>query len=307
MVVAATITRTSGTRHVAVRLLAAISIVGAALLSTAKVTASSETLADLARRTHFHGIAFNNQGPARLVVATHVGVFSLNADGSTTRVSPARDFMGFRSHPNQAGVFYTSGRSAAGENQGFLRSTDGGQTWVRVSEGVAGPINFREIAVSAGDPAIIYGANDDIQMSRDGGLTWRMKGPVPDGLIDLAVSSSKTNMLFAATRNGLKASVDAGLSWNTVAFDGEVVSVLSIDPDGTIYAFVRWRGLLRGIDPDLTEWTLLNDRFGASIPTHLAIDPQDTAHLALTTHKNEVFESVDGGVVWRRVEIQGYD
>lgn len=308
MAAAVTITRTSADRTAAAaRLLAIVLTAEAVLMSATTIRVCAETLKDLASRSHFHGIAFSGETPKRLVIATHAGVFAVNADGTVTQVSMARDFMGFLQDPVEVGILYASGQSAAGEYQGFLRSSDGGTTWIRLSDGVGGPVNFREIAVSAANPRIIYGANDDVQVSRDGGLTWHMSGSVPDGLVGLAASSSKIDVLYAATTKGLVVSIDAGLSWNKTAFEGEAVSALSIDPGGTIYAFVRWQGLFRGTDPNPVKWTPLYSDFGGSIPTHLAIDPTDSAHLALTTQKNEVFESLDGGVAWHIFETQSHE
>jgi hypothetical protein len=46
------------------------------------------------------------------------------------------------------------------------------------------------------------------------------------------------------------------------------------------------------------EWTLLSNGFGDAIPLHLAINPADFNHLALTTQENSVLESIDGGTTW---------
>jgi hypothetical protein len=47
------------------------------------------------------------------------------------------------------------------------------------------------------------------------------------------------------------------------------------------------------------EWTSLSNDFGDAIPLHLAVDEKDGTHLALTTQKNDVLESHDGGKTWR--------
>jgi hypothetical protein len=46
------------------------------------------------------------------------------------------------------------------------------------------------------------------------------------------------------------------------------------------------------------EWTVLSNDFGYAYPLHIAIDPADDNHLALTTQKNDVLDSHDGGSSW---------
>ena len=94
--------------------------------------ASAETIKDLAQHTHFHGIAFARSGTAALLLATHHGLFAVNADGSTTPASAAQDYMGFSPDPSNPLVYFSSGHPAGGGNSGFLKSADGGATWAQV-------------------------------------------------------------------------------------------------------------------------------------------------------------------------------
>jgi hypothetical protein len=57
--------------------------------------------------------------------------------------------------------------------------------------------------------------------------------------------------------------------------------------------------LLRADETNLDHWTLLSNAFADSVPLHLAIDGGNDRHLALTTHKSELLESLDGGATWR--------
>ena len=71
-------------------------------------------------------------------------------------------------------------------------------------------------------------------------------------------------------------------------------------PKNVIYAFVLGRGLVKASEDKPHEWTTLSNNFGEAVPLHFAADPKDNAHLALTTSENDVLESRDGGLTWKR-------
>ncbi|MBI2719498.1 MAG: exo-alpha-sialidase [Rhizobiales bacterium] len=260
--------------------------------------ASAETLKNLASQTHYHGIAFVKSGSAELLLATHQGLFAVSRSGEATRVSPVHDFMGFSPDPANPLVYFASGHPAEGGNSGFLRSADGGATWSQLSTGLNGPVDFHQMTVSPADATTIYGAYGSIQVSHDGGQSWAEEGPAPVGLIAIAASPVDRNRLYAATKSGLMLSSDGGNGWTTFAFDGETVATVAAGGDGTLMAFVLGRGLMRGKDGAAGDWSPLSNDFGDSIPLHIALDPANRQHMALTTQKNEVLESSDGGATW---------
>ncbi len=265
---------------------------------TAIQPASAETLEALAGKTHYHGIAFARSGSATLLLASHHGLFALTKDGEATRVSPLNDYMGFSPDPADPLGYYASGHPAGGGNSGFLKSNDGGATWKQLSPGVGGPVDFHQMDVSPADPKTIYGSYGELQVSRDGGQSWSVAGTPPAGLIALAASGLKADQLYAATKQGLYVSADAGSSWQPLGFAGEVVSTMKVGPDGSLFAFVLGRGLMKASESKSDDWTLLSNGFAEAIPLHTAIDPANPDHLALTTQENVVLESMDGGATW---------
>jgi photosystem II stability/assembly factor-like uncharacterized protein len=260
--------------------------------------AFAESLEVLAGKTHYHGIAFARSGPATLLLASHHGLFALTKDGEATRVSPVHDYMGFSPDPVDPMGYYASGHPAGGGNSGFLKSADGGATWKQLSPGVGGPVDFHQMDVSPADPKTIYGSYGELQVSRDGGQSWAVAGTPPAGLIALAASSLKADRLYAATKQGLYVSTDAGAGWQLLEFAGEVVSTVKVGADGSLLAFVLGRGLMKASERKPDDWTLLSNGFAEAIPLHIAIDPVNPRHLALTTQDNGVLESIDGGVTW---------
>jgi len=270
----------------------------AAVTLAAIPPASAEALKDLAGKTHYHGIAFARSGSATLLLATHNGLFAVDSNGEATQVSLVQDYMGFSPNPADPLTYFASGHPSGGGNSGFLASTDGGATWKQLSAGDGGPVDFHQMDVSPADPKTIYGAYGGLQASRDGGETWSVMGEPPAALIAIAASSVKAEQIYAATKNGLHMSVDAGASWQPLFFDGEVVSAIKAGPNGTLLAFVLGRGFVKTTEDKPRDWTVLSNGFENAIPLHVAVDPADGNHLALTTQANDVLESRDGGATW---------
>ncbi len=281
----------------------AIAVLGAATVS-ADARADSETLADLAKRTHFHGLAVDPVGPDRLYLATHHGLFLVTMDGTAAPLSPVQDFMGFTPHPTTPSILFASGHPAAGGNLGVVMSADGGAHWTQISPGLDGPVDFHQMDVSAADPRVVYGNYKGIQVSRDGGKNWVMAGPAPGGLIDFAASTRSAELLFAATQVGLFVSEDSGAVWRPIAFGGAVVSAVARGPAGTVFAFVVGQGLFLAKEDDLGNWTLLSGDFGERIPIHLAFDAQDPQRIFVATQTNDILASGDGGKTWIKIGAQ---
>jgi photosystem II stability/assembly factor-like uncharacterized protein len=259
---------------------------------------ATETLrvSELSQHTHIHGLAVDRQDPSKLLIATHHGLFRAGPDGNAERISEVQDFMGFNPHPRDPDTLYASGHPAGGGNLGFTASRDRGRTWSQLSPGVNGPVDFHQMTVSAADPKTIYGAYQGLQISRDGGRTWSLVGPTPEKLIDLAASAKAADTLYAATETGLLVSTDAGRTWNPVLRGGPV-SLVEVTPDGTLYAFIVGRGLVRSPEDPLNFIDLGQD-FGGGYLLHLAADPSNPTRLFAATGKGRVLISSDQGRSW---------
>ena len=276
----------------------AVAVIGAGLAFQSEA-AETVPASKLSGQTHVHGLAVDQQDTTQLLIATHHGLFRAGPDGGAERISEVQDFMGFNPKPGDPTTLYASGHPAEGGNLGFITSKDGGATWHQVSPGANGPVDFHQMTVSPADPATIYGAYGDLQMSRDAGKTWTVVGPTPDGLIDLAASAAGADTLYAATESGLLISRDAGRSWISV-MEGAPVSVVEVTPDGAIYAFVLGRGLLRSKEEPLS-FESLSGNFGEDYIFHLAGDPRNPNRLFAATGKGDLLTSPDQGRTWSAV------
>jgi photosystem II stability/assembly factor-like uncharacterized protein len=282
----------------------ALVIASGAFLAARLHSEAGTTVDALAEGTHFHGLVVDPTDPSRLYLATHHGLYALAPDGSATRLSPVQDFMGFTAHPTNPSILYASGHPAAGGNLGFIVSEDGGGSWRQLAEGVDGPVDFHQMDVSPADPKKIYGAYaGDLQISRDGGQTWEVVGPAPDGLIDLAASSTDSSTLYAATQNGLLKSEDGGKTWDEAYWLRQPTTMVHVTPDGAVYAFLVGTGLIGTAEPKLSWHTVSKDGFGDDYALHFAVDPMNRGKLYATSfdpqsQKQAVLASDDAGKTW---------
>ncbi len=277
---------------------AAVALTTALLASALPAYAERVQLNALDQQTHYHGLAVDPANPSHLYLATHHGFYLVYPDGTAERVSEVQDFMGFTPHPTDPSILYASGHPSSGGNLGFLLSADGGANWTQVSTGFNGPVDFHQMDVSPADPQVIYGSYGGIQVSRDGGKTWQMAGPAPDGLIAVAASAQDANRIYAATEGGLLVSEDAGATWRMLAHEGAVVTIVTTGPEDRLYGFVVGRGLMLAKESDPEAWSVVGDVDGR-ILLHLAIDGRDPQRLFAIAHKAGVLASDDGGKSWR--------
>ena len=262
---------------------------------------AAATVDELSQTTHIHGVAVDASDPSRLLLATHHGFFVAAQDGTVEQVSEQpHDFMGFTPHPEDNSILYASGHPGRGGNLGFIESGDGGRTWRQLSEGAAeyGPVDFHMMDVSKADPSVIYGVYRELQVSRDGGRNWQTVDVPPRRMIDLAASARDPDTIYAATESGLYISMDGGQSWHATKVAGQPVTLIEIDANARMFAFVLGSGLMRSTEGS-PKWETLSDDFGDRFLLHLATDPADPDRLYAATSTSEVLTSADGGKSWR--------
>lgn len=270
----------------------------AAVVVAATPSASQDAvpIAAFVGQTHVHGLAFDPGDPAYLFIATHHGLYRSGPDGMAVPLSIVQDFMGFTTHPADPTILFASGHPAGGGNLGFLVSTDGGRTWVQRSLGVGGPVDFHQMAISPVDPNVIYGAYGQVQVSMDAGMTWRITGPLPPQMVDLAASAVSAQTLFAATQSGLYVSTNAGANWRLV-IPSVPVSLVEVAPDGSMYAFVLGQGLLRAAD-EQSDFVAIGSSWVEPYLFHLTVDPADPSHFVAATASGRIVQSRDRGLTW---------
>lgn len=294
-------------RHVAIGAAAVAVCVG--LVASRPLSAAETTVAALARETHFHGLAVDPRDPARLYLATHHGLYAVDAAGVARQVSESKDdFMGFTPHPSDPAILFASGHPASGGNLGFMVSKDSGRSWTKLSDGVGGPVDFHQMDVSKADPNVLYGVYGDLQTSKDGGRNWTHVARAPEGLIDLAASARHQDTLYAATRQGLLKSTDGGRSWQPAHLLRRPATMVEVTHGADVYAFVIGTGLIRASGEDL-GWQVVSNGFGANYILHLAAAPTNARRLYVATvdpatHAQAILASPDGGAHWVKLGVE---
>lgn len=267
------------------------------------------TVSELAKTTHFHGLAVDPDKPDRLLLATHHGIYSVQGNGKAERLSDTPDdFMGFAPHPTDRSIFLASGHPVGGGNLGVISSRDGGRTWEKLSDGAGGPVDFHELTISLVDPEIVYGVFGGIQQSSDGGQTWRRVGNAPKGLIDLAASSVRSNWLYAATQTGILRSGDGGRNWRESYANGAPTTLIHTTARGMVHAYVIGQGFIRSAERD-RDWVTLSPDLGARYLLHLAEHPTDPDKLFAIavdtrTDRPSIAQTDDGGVTWAPLTLR---
>ena len=192
---------------------------------------------------------------------------------------------------------------------GVFRSADGGVTWSKAASGIENP-NLRALAIDPVHPqnlyAGAYGGAPAVYRSANGGDTWTTADSQPARVMQLAVDPQRPSDVYAVWENSVaRKSGDSGATWNSLAFRGNFIASLAIDPRvaGSIFAHsVEDPGFhsTTGAPPQLWDsadaganWTLVP---GVS-PT------QPGPFVDATTNPSTIYagmltRSVDGGQTW---------
>ncbi len=250
-----------------------------------------------------HGLAVDRKDSSKVYIATHTGLLVLKNDGEMQRVSEAEDdYMGFSAHPTDAGTFYTSGHPHHGGNLGFQKSTDGGKTWQKISDGAGGPVDFHAMTVGQADPSLVYGTyRGQLQRSTDEGKTWEVLKSAPGSIIALATSTTIKDTVYAGTTDGLYVSQNRGDEWSKVESINGAIATLAVNPKNgqELVAYTQAQGMTRSADGGAT-WGKLGGYTGSMV-MHLAYDPQNPTTMYLVNQDLEIHKSNDGGETWKKI------
>ncbi|WP_257309305.1 WD40/YVTN/BNR-like repeat-containing protein [Geothrix fuzhouensis] len=105
---------------------------------------------------------------------------------------------------------------AANKAGGFFRSLDGGRTWERRNEQVSGSAQYyQELFCDPKDPKRVYSMDTWMQVTEDGGKTWRRVGETSKHVDNHAlwIDPANSDHLIAGCDGGLYESRDRGATW----------------------------------------------------------------------------------------------
>jgi len=184
----------------------------------------------------------------------------------------------------------------------FVRSRDGGATFVPLAAALGG--NLNGVAFDPANRLVIYarwgehGSTDGIYKSTDGGDTWKPTGLVGamNGSGPFAVDPANPSTLYAEARyRGLLKSLDAGNTWTPLGGD---VTQIVVDSKSTLYTVV---GSIVQVLP-LGGVTVLKVAPG-TVGTVL-IDPTNSSiwyAIIYGSNGQGIYKTTDAGDTWQLV------
>jgi photosystem II stability/assembly factor-like uncharacterized protein len=155
---------------------------------------------------------------------------------------------GLAVHPNEPMQVY-----AATFNKGLLHTTDGGQSWVQLSDGLP-PQGAFSVAINPNESGLLLAGffRAGIYASTDGGATWQpsSSGMPPEATItSLVFDPTNPAIVYAADiHSGVYRSQDGGQTWFVInnGLRTRAVNALVISGDGQhLYAATEGEGVYR--------------------------------------------------------------
>lgn len=267
----------------------------------------------IAGAEHVHAVTHMPDGT--LLLGAHGGLYRSEDRGDSWQPVEVRgdveadDFMSLVVHPTEEGTVF-----AGGHGLGVVKSTDGGDTWVRSDSGIDGT-DIHALTINQRDPAYLFAFSNGhgVYRSEDGGDSWHRldDGPENPGVrafaymavqtdMDESMGSDNWGLLFAGTADGIFDSYSCFCGWrqSTDQFDGSTVYALSTAQEDlrTMYAGTT-DGLWKSSDEGGT-WRRLDGVTGRIAGVH--IDAADTDAVIAVTEVGEVFITADGGDTWEQ-------
>jgi hypothetical protein len=198
--------------------------------------------------------------------------------------------------------------------EGVWRSTDGGATWCRSSNGMFVECDVRALVVDPQRPGVVYaGTNEGVWRTDNNGDEWtRLNGPMNDLVTwSLLLAPAQHPALFAGTRPaGIYRSLDGGRSWrqcsaelsqNCPGIRFNRVTTLRSDPlDGDrVWAGVEIDGVWTSGDRGETWRKVGSGLSSADIHGLVIVPSSEGRRVMLATTNNDLNISHDDGQTWQ--------
>lgn len=281
---------------------AALSLLFFAVALTMPLSDLRAQTAPTDRISIINSLSVASRQPASLYLATRYGLLRAEPSGMASLVPGLEGGLtSLTAHPDNSNRLLASGYNRDGGKLGVMMSADGGRSWTKIADGADEPAAFNALDFSRSDPNVVYGVFNGLQVSRDGGKSWKAGGKLPGDVFDMAVSSLNGDTLYTATKGGLFFSRDSGTSWKLGHVIRRPATMVYTAPGGRLYAFILGVGLITAKEPDLT-WTTLFTDVADRYFLHMVVDPADPERLYASVDTGAILISGDGGKSWSSFE-----
>ena len=191
-----------------------------------------------------------------------------------------------------------------GALDGVYRSTDGGDSWQKISASSQNEIkNIESIAVDPKNPNVVYAGTWHLAWKTDdGGVNWHHinKGMIDDSdVFSVIVDSSNPSVVFASACSGIYRSANAGDLFSKIQgipFSARRTRVLKQDPSNpnTVYAGTT-EGLWKTMDSGKSWKRVSNPEV---VVNDVVVDPRNSNRVLLATDRSGVMSSDDGAATF---------
>jgi uncharacterized protein (TIGR03437 family) len=193
---------------------------------------------------------------------------------------------------------------------GIFKSLDGGVTWTAANSGIAST-SVQALAIHPVHSQTLYAAtaSNTVYKTVDGGNNWTLIDSPAMTISQLAVDGQNPNIVWEIG-NGLRKSVNAGATWNSVSFPGpadDPLQTMALDPRVSGHLFAVSNFMFCGFGCMGTTYAspylYRSVDGGANWIQIPSVEPETPLIVDGSTNPSTVydglsFRSVDGGVTW---------
>lgn len=142
-------------------------------------------------------------------------------------------------------TLYTSFHADGTTNKGLHKSTDGGDSWMKVT---VDSTRIPTITVMAiGPTGVLYAGGDKLYRSTDGGAKWTSSTSSLYGFVRSFAVESAT-IIYAGTDGGPYKSTDGGVTWAAVGSGFQARTYVVSESAGNVYIGVFGKGVFKSTD-----------------------------------------------------------
>lgn len=235
-----------------------------------------------------------------IVFAAGISVEKSTDGGATwTAITTGTNWEIDRLHPDQHALVYDPTdhtKIYAGNDGGVYYSTNSGNNWKKVSDGLI-ITQFYDVGISKATPSMMGGGTQDQGTNATvGGLTWEYLFNADGGFV--VCHPTDSYIMYAETQyNGIRKSTDGGNSWTNATTgltgSGPWIGAIVLDETSPNTLFTGRQEVFRTTN-GAASWTASSPSVGGSVSA-LAIAPSNHLIVYAGTSAGNIWKSTDGG------------